>query len=145
MSTTQSVLCQETIRNALTHSTNGVLDADGVADATISTWQQVIAQLAPVIGKGGFDVLFNRSLLLTCTTFSWLSILGDHRDTTALFENLRVRLAGRDTDSAVEASYTLLETFIGLLRKLIGESLTERLLGPVLVPPSKSSELEITP
>lgn len=42
------------------------------------------------------------------------------------------RLAVLDTPVAIEASCTLLATFIELLATLIGESLTKRLIDPVL-------------
>ena len=35
-------------------------DANVIAEATINILHQMTAQLVPVIGAGGFDVLFNR-------------------------------------------------------------------------------------
>lgn len=140
MSTTDSY--RETIRITLAERAGDAPDASAVAEATISTWHQVASHLIPVIGAGGVDVLFNRSLHLTCTAFPWLTILGDHRDNTVLFASLKARLTGRDPDAAVEASYTLLVTFVELLMSLIGESLTERLLSSVWEPPLPTSEQE---
>lgn len=142
MSTPKSELNREAIRDALMCRAGNGPDANAIAEATIEIWHQVADQLIPVIGAGGFDVLFNRSLHLTCTAFPWLTILGDKRDRTALLANIKARLAGGETNHAIEASYTLLVTFTELLSTLIGESLTQRLLNPVWALPSPTSAQE---
>jgi hypothetical protein len=133
---------RETIRIALAERAGDALDASAVAEATISTWHQVAALIIPVIGTGGVDVLFNRSLHLTCTAFPWLTILGDHRDNVALLANLKERLAGREPDAAAEASYTLLVTFVEQLMSIIGKSLTKSLLSSCWEPSLPKSEQE---
>jgi hypothetical protein len=133
---------RETIRISLAERAGGAPDASAIAEATISTWHHVVAQIIPVIGTGGVDVLFNRSLHLTCTAFPWLTIRGDHRDSAVLLASIKERIAGREPDVAAEASYTLLVTFIELLMTLIGKSLTERLLSSVWEPPLPPSEQE---
>ena len=142
MSTTKSDLCREAIRRALAHSAGGDPDASAVAEATLSIWHQVAALLAPVVGARGVEILFSRSLHLTSAAFPWLATAGDQGDNAALLASIKTRLAGRGTDVAVEASYTLLVTVTELLATLIGESLTERLLGPVWVPTPPTSEKE---
>ena len=133
---------REAIRNSLAERAGGALDASAIAEATISTWHQVASQIIPVIGAGGVDVLFNRSLHLMCTAFPWLTIPDDHnhKDNVVLLATVKERLAVREPDAAAEASYTLLVNFVELLMSMIGESLTERLLSTVWEPPS--SELE---
>ncbi|MDR3578710.1 MAG: hypothetical protein P4L44_01965 [Oryzomonas sp.] len=133
---------RKTIRIVLADRAGDAPGASAIAEAAIGTWQQVAAQIVPVIGIGGANVLFNRSLHLTCTTFPWLTIPGDHRDSTVLLANLKEQLAGREPDAAAEASYTLLVTFIELLMSMIGDSLTERLLSSVWEPSSPPSEQE---
>jgi hypothetical protein len=133
---------RETIRILLAERAGDAPDASAIAEATINTWRQVASQILPVIGAGGVDVLFNRSLHLTCTAFPWLTILGDHRDSAVLLASLKERLAGREPDAAAEASYTLLVTFVEQLMSMIGESLTERLLSTVWEPPLPPSEQE---
>ena len=142
MPTTDSELCREAIRRTLLQRAGDAPDANAVAEATILTWHEVATRIVPVIGVGGSDVLFNRSLHLTCMAFPWLTIVGDHRDSTALLANLKERLAGRETAAATEASYTLLVTFSEMLTTLIGESLTVRLLGPVWGSSSPAAEQE---
>jgi hypothetical protein len=68
-------LSREAIQRTMSHHAGDAPDASAFAEAAISTWQQMAAQLMPVIGTGGVDVLFNRSLHLTCISFPWLSIL----------------------------------------------------------------------
>lgn len=133
---------REKIRIALVQRAGDVPDASAVAEAAISSWHRVAARLIPVIGAGGVDVLFNRSLHLTCTAFPWLTIPGDHRDNIALLASLKERLAVCNPDIAAEASNALLGTFVELLMSLIGESLTERLLISVWEPPPSTSERE---
>ncbi|MDD2853087.1 MAG: hypothetical protein PHY09_14475 [Desulfuromonadaceae bacterium] len=137
-------LSLEAIQRALSHYAGDAPDARAFAEVTIGTWQQMAAQLMPVIGTGGVNVLFNRSLHLTCIAFPWLTMLGDKRVNTALLASVKARLAGRDTDEAIHASCTLLVTFIEQLKTLIGESLTERLLDPIWVPTSPVTKQENT-
>lgn len=133
---------REKIRSALLRRAGDVPDASAVAEATISTWHLVAAQLMPVIGAGGVDVLFSRSLYLTSASFPCLTIPEDHQDTIALLANLKEHLAVCEPDIAAEASNTLLGTFVELLMSLIGESLVKRLLISVWEPPSPTFERE---
>lgn len=107
-----------------------------------ATWRQVAAQLAPVIGARGLDVLFNRALHQTTTAFPWLAVAVDRGGSDSPLPSLMVCLAGQQSVTAEEASYTLLLTFTKLLSTLIGEPLTERLLAPVWARPSPSYRQE---
>lgn len=122
---------RETIRITLAERSGDAPDASAVAEATLGTWSQVATRLEPVIGVRGVDVLFRRSLRLTCEAFPWLATVGAHVESAALLASLKARIAGRDPDAAAEASCTLLVTLVELLISLIGESLTDRLLGDV--------------
>jgi hypothetical protein len=102
----------------------------------------VTVQLAPVIGARGLDLLFSRALQQTSAAFPWLAVAVDRGGSASPLPSLMVCLAGQHTSTAAEASYTLLLTFTELLAKLIGESLTTRLLAPVWAPPSLSSGQE---
>ena len=46
-------------------------DASAIAEATLNTWRQVAARLAPVIGARGVDALFSRSLHVTSQDLPW--------------------------------------------------------------------------
>jgi hypothetical protein len=118
-------------------------DANAVAAATLSTWQQVADRLAPVIGVRGVDVLFRRALHLTHFAFPWLAISGgSYKESADLLANIKARFEGCEPEVAAEASCTLLVTFTELLTTLIGESLATRLLDPVWVPASSASKQE---
>jgi len=129
MATKNKKSCPEALHIAMEHQSEGALDAGAVANATIQTLRQVNVILIPVIGEVGVNVLFKRSLHLTSRSFPWLTIAENHRDTGDFLASLGDRLAGRDTNEAVEASSALLAGFTELLATLIGDSLVETLLG----------------
>lgn len=139
----ESELRREAIRRTLAHYAGKNPDANAVATATLSIWQEVVSRLAPVIGVRGVDVLFIRALHLTHREFPWLAIAGgESKESAALLASLKLRLAELEPAVAAEASYTLLVTFTELLTPLIGESLVARLFDPVWVPSSAASEQE---
>jgi hypothetical protein len=119
------------IRTVLAARARSADGSNSFAKATIDTWQQVSSQLAPVIGIGGVDVLFNRAFQQTSAVFPWLAGTVGDGDSAALIDNLIRRFAGQKPATLEEASVTVLTNFAELLATLIGESLTDRLLGPV--------------
>lgn len=123
----------------------GALDAVSVAKATIQTLRQVNVILSPVIGEVGVNVLFKRSIHLTSRIFPWLTTEKNHGDTDDLLTSLDERLAGRDTNEAVEASSALLSGFTELLATLIGDSLVNTLLGSLSASLTHSSKQVTTP
>lgn len=143
MGTVKNDMLRDAIRATLAHRAGDSPDAGTVAEATISTWHQMVAQLAPVIGVRGVDVLFSRALHLTSASFPWLAIAGEQGDGAAQQASFRAQLEIHETVVAAEASCALLVTFTELLATLIGGPLTERLLRPVWAPPSPASEQEI--
>jgi len=142
MSTTKSEFLRERVRTILAQRTGYSPTASSVAEATLDTWQQVVAQLASVIGVRGVDALFSHSLHVTSKDFPWLAIDGNHGNSAALLVSLKACLADRESAAAAEASYALLVNFTELLASLIGESLTEHLLAPVWVLPLPEPEQE---
>jgi hypothetical protein len=147
MATTSDDLRREAIRGTLARSAGDSPDASAIAEATLNTWHQVATQLAPVVGVHGVDAIFSRSLHVTSKDFPWLAMAGnDGNDgnSAALLASLKARLAGQETAAAAEASHALLVNFTELLATLIGESLTDRLLAPVWMPPLPAAEQEIT-
>jgi hypothetical protein len=95
-----------------------------------------------VIGTRGVDILFSRSLHVTSKTFPCLAIAGNYGDSAAPLASVKARIETCELTVATEASYFLLVTFTELLAALIGESLTERLLDPVLAPPPLEQEIK---
>jgi hypothetical protein len=131
---------RESIRTTLAERA-GLLGADATVEATAATWRLVAAQLAPVIGARGLEVLFGRALHMTSTTYRWLAVGEDRGGRADALPSLAECLARQDPATAAEASYTLLLTFTELLTTLIGESLTTRLLAPVFAGTAQESAL----
>ena len=114
-------------------------DPSIVAQSALATWRHIDEALSPIIGMRGVAGLYKRSLSLT---------RGAHPALTAVFEGLfapgdystlQQALAQQSAPDAIAAGAALLETFNDLLIKLIGRSLTERLLPSLLDNPSLSA------
>jgi hypothetical protein len=142
MLTTDSGGRRQAIRRALTQRAGSEPDASSIAQAAVEMWHGMAAQLAPVIGSRGLDVLFSRALHKSRTSFPWLGVAVDRGGSVGPLPSLGACLASQHTAAAAEASYVLLSTFAELLETLIGESLTERLLASVWASPSRPSGQE---
>lgn len=99
-----------------------------VADAAISLWEQMATQIIAIVGEGGFNSLYARSVFLTQSTFPWLTAssmlpLADQR-----FAELKMSLEGQTPAQASAANSLLLITFTDILAALIGEQLTTSIL-----------------
>lgn len=98
-----------------------------VADVSIGLWVRLAAELVLLIGDGGFVPLYIRSVHLSAASFPWLRPIsevaplasGDSR-----FSGLKRSLDGQEAGEASQASAVLLNTFIDMLARLIGETLT---------------------
>ncbi len=112
---------------------------------TPSTWEHLEAQLSPVIGAIGVDVLFRRSLELTSANYPWLAPTAKAADCAAMRASLDALLAERATDAVAEVENAVLTTFVELLTNLIGQSLAERLLSAGWSPSSPTAEPENEP
>lgn len=99
-----------------------------VADAAIDLWAQMATQIISIIGEGGFNSLYGRSVFLTRSTFPWLAagLLPPQADQR--FAGLKMSLEGRTPAQASEANSLLLITFTDILASLIGEQLTTSIL-----------------
>lgn len=84
--------------------------------------------LARLLGEAGIDVLLKRSVVLASNQFPWLAS-GPTSDTVV--STLRDALEQQDPDSIAEAFVGVLTALVGLLERLIGEGLVERLLEEV--------------
>ncbi len=144
MLTTLHTVRREALRATLARRAGNAPTTRSVADAALGIWQQIAARLEPVIGAGGVDVLFGRSLHLTGKAFPWLAAAGAKGNSAASLGSLRACLETHETQVAAAAGLALLAGFTELLAGLIGESLTDRLLGNVWLLPLAISELETT-
>ncbi len=99
-----------------------------VADAAINLWEQMATQIISIVGEGGFNSLYARSVFLAQSTFPWLaasalSPQADHR-----FATLKKCFEEQAPAQASAANNLLLVTFTDILASLIGEQLTTRIL-----------------
>ncbi|WP_028571829.1 hypothetical protein [Desulfonatronum lacustre] len=135
-----SGLDREAIRRTLADRVGDSPDAAAVADAVFDIWLQMSAQLSPVIGVRGFNILFACTLHMTSKAYPWLAVPEDTDNNSAVLAEIKTRLANSEPDAAAEACHALLATFIKLLVDMIGEPLVERLLGPVWASPQSEQE-----
>jgi hypothetical protein len=117
------------IRRILLENAGGPgANASAVADATVRTWMRAAAELAPLIGQGGVRALYERSLHLTRAIHPWLPEAEQSVQTDATFSALKAGLQKGEPEDALEASTAFLIAYTDLLSKLIGETLTMRLV-----------------
>lgn len=102
-----------------------------VADASVGLWLRLAAGLVLLIGDGGFLPLYRRSVQLSAASFPWLQPVSGEAllasDDTR-FAGLKRSFDAQDADQASQASAFLLNTFIDMLARLIGETLTIEIL-----------------
>lgn len=98
-----------------------------VADVSVGLWLRLAAGLVLLISDGGFLPLYRRSVQLSAASFPWLQPVSGEAllasDDTR-FAGLKRSFDAQDADQASQASAFLLNTFIDMLARLIGETLT---------------------
>lgn len=99
-----------------------------VADAAISLWERMATQIVSIVGEGGFNSLYARSVFLAQPTFPWLAPNSLSSQTDQRFVELKTSLAGQMPAQARAANSLLLITFTDILAALIGEQLTASIL-----------------
>ena len=119
--------------------------ADAIAQSALETWQQIAAQLEPVIGARGMDALFSRSVHLVGSTYGWLETSAVHGNGAVSLADFKTCLESREAPVAAAAASALLATFTELLANLIGESLSTRLLEVVWMPSPSEAQKEALP
>ena len=101
---------------------------DAIVDVSILLWEKLARELVSIIGDGGFQSLYKRSVHLNIPTFPWMSSCYSSIPNGSGFDELKKCLAAQDLKIAGEASTALLITFIDVLALLIGELLTSSIL-----------------
>ena len=99
-----------------------------VLDAEIELWEQMSSQILLIVGEGGFNSLYTRSVFLTQAKFPWLQTDSPSSGTEHRFADLKRCLHGQTSTQASAANRLLLITFTDILASLIGEQLTTRIL-----------------
>jgi hypothetical protein len=97
-------------------------------DRALVLWQRLSVELTPIIGDGGFDSLYARSLNLASAGFPWIVTKGIAQTKQSSFVDFMQMLKSREPDEAAQALVTLLTVFTDVLATLIGTSLTTRIL-----------------
>ena len=101
---------------------------ENVVSVAIGLWEQLASQIAAIVGQGGFDSLYARSLFLSQSTFPWLGASALSAQTGRGFAELKTSFEGQTPAQACAANSLLLVTFTDILAALVGEQLTTRIL-----------------
>jgi len=99
-----------------------------VADASINLWEQMATQIIAIVGEGGFNSLYARSVFLTRSTYPWIATGALPPQADQRFSGLKMSLEEQTPEQASEANRLLLITFTDILASLIGEELTTSIL-----------------
>lgn len=113
------------IRMALTKRPEAMLAV------TVHLWGRLALELVPIIGNGGFNSLYARTVHLTRADFPWLTNDQPPPATDLLFIRLSTCLEQHSITEASEASARLLVTFLDILATLIGESMTDAIISSI--------------
>ena len=133
-----SNLLRDAIRSALLQRAGVQLDSHAMAEATSAIHRVLVAQLAPVIGASGLEVLFTRVLHGAISDRAMAIPL--KRDGQSALPEFAAYLSGQPVAAATEASTEMLAGFCELLATFIGSPLSERLLAPVWGLPAPVSD-----
>jgi hypothetical protein len=120
------------IQSSLSKCASAGWDTVSLTTKVVSVWRDIDAALAPIIGHRGVAALFGRSVHLIRADHPWLT--APHESTTDRIDlaALQSTLSQQTSDTVVAINGALLRKFLELLSNLIGVSLTERLLRPVV-------------
>lgn len=103
-----------------------------VADA-IDVWNLLFRRFSPLIGPLSTAVLFERVLVLQAQAFPWLPRVGVTPSAHSPFALFTQLLEDQSPEQMLAANRALLESFVHELADLIGDSLVERFLRPLLL------------
>jgi hypothetical protein len=119
---TSDLLKQQIVKRRMAQST------EEVADAAINLWEQMATQIIFIVGEGGFNSIYARSVFLTQSTFPWLATDSLSPQTDHRFAELKISLEGQTPEQINAGNSLLLITFTDILASLIGEKLTSLIL-----------------
>ncbi|MDB5742894.1 MAG: hypothetical protein JWR68_1209 [Polaromonas sp.] len=101
---------------------------DAIVATTIRLWEQLAPELISIIGEGGFNSLYSRSVRLAGAKHPWMPKNGKPPVPDQRFAELHACLQAQDAAQAGHGSRALFNIFLDLLGSLIGEALTTHLL-----------------
>ena len=105
-----------------------LLNSEKGADVVTHLWESMAVHLIAVVGEGGFNSLYARTLSLNKSAFPWLATSPLPAKNYQRFTELKMSLEGQMPAQAREANSLLLITFTDILASLIGEQLTTSIL-----------------
>lgn len=116
---------------SLAHRVGNTADIAHVADAIVTTLQDINATLIPIIGPKGVAALYRRSLYLCTSTHPRLA--GTYESLVVAMDLIELKslLVQQNQADAIFFGEELLKAFYELLATLIGPLLTARLLRAV--------------
>jgi len=97
-----------------------------IADRASQACERLSQHLSRLLGEAGVGMLWERSIVLASVAYPWLAA-SKSRDVAAF----NAAMASQSPDAATEAFVAVLSAFVGLLERLIGEGLMQRLLDEV--------------
>ncbi len=101
---------------------------DALAKVSIALWESLASELIAIIGEGGFQSLYSRSIYLVKPAYPWLALKLSSPQTGSRFAGLHMSFEGRNITEIGEANIALLICFTDILSGLIGEILTTSIL-----------------
>ncbi|NDP48801.1 MAG: hypothetical protein GZ085_10520 [Sulfuriferula multivorans] len=102
--------------------------AEKGADAAMTLWEKLSTKIIAIIGAGGFQSLYARSLFIAQAQFPWLATDEVPKQTDQLFAQLKKYFESQTPVQASAANSLLLITLTDILASLIGEALTTSIL-----------------
>jgi hypothetical protein len=116
------------LRNQLIKSVMALHAEKDAAGAAINLWEQMASQVISIVGEGGFNSLYARSLFLSQPTFPWLSAVSHSQQADSRFAELKTSFAAQAPAHVNEANILLLITLTDIMASIIGEQLTMGIL-----------------
>jgi hypothetical protein len=104
-----------------------------LAERAAAACEQFAQHLSRLLGATAVDLLVQRSVVLASATLPWLAPPSSRRPVGAVTTTgaLRAAMEREDPAAISEAFATILSELVGLLGRLIGEGLVDRLLHEV--------------
>lgn len=99
-----------------------------MADAAVNLWALMATRTISIVGEGGFNSLYTRSVFVSQRTFPWLDAASLSPQADLRFAGLKKCFDEREVAQVSAANSLLLITFTDILASLIGEQLTTSIL-----------------
>ncbi|MEO8332385.1 MAG: hypothetical protein ABI479_08115 [Gallionella sp.] len=101
---------------------------ENISDAAVLLWEQMATQIISIVGEGGFNSLYARSVVFARSAFPWLEFGSLSPQSDNRFAELKMCLERQPPAQVREANVLMLIAFTDILAALIGEHLTTSIL-----------------